>query len=123
MDQSFVNGRHGFVFHEACWSLLQKSWDPEGVPKRLLDVCKSLPLPRQGDCVSWGHDYGGLVVLDDQDRFPFEDWLTLRREREEQCLSAREDPYDVPAIQQLLKETTQDLSSGKEIHFTYIILI
>lgn len=76
--------------------------------------------------VSWGHDYGRLVILKDEDRFPWEDRLAERDERHsnlEHFLSAKEDPYDVPAIQQLLMETAQNLSSEKEMNSLKTVLL
>ncbi|KAH9906634.1 hypothetical protein F4778DRAFT_722782 [Xylariomycetidae sp. FL2044] len=68
------NGRHGFIFHESCWSLLEKAFSPATVPiGRLYDVCLSLPHPLRSRCVSWGHDYGGLMLIDNRRRFPWED--------------------------------------------------
>ncbi|KAI9872224.1 MAG: hypothetical protein M1830_001894 [Pleopsidium flavum] len=114
MRQRPANGRYGFVFHEACGSLLQEVYHPEAVPlARLLEICKSLPFPLQGTGVSWGHDYGGLVLLDNQSHYPWEDQLVERDEDSIECQRARENPYDVPEIQQLLKEPPQSPPSRK----------
>jgi len=72
--QDPINGRYGFPFHEACWSLLEKAYSPELVPyKALFEVCRSLPFPSAGTTLSWGHDFGGLVFVDNQHRYPWED--------------------------------------------------
>lgn len=108
MRQRVANGRHGFIFHEACWSLLQEAYHPEAVRlARLLEVCRSLPFPLQGTGVSWGHDYGGLVLLDSQSYYPWEERLIERHEGSITCQHAKENPYDVLEIQRLLKEPPQ----------------
>jgi hypothetical protein len=66
MQQDPLNGRHGFILHDACWHLLRKAFQPsEILLERLVKVCESLPFPLRGNVVSWGHDYGGLHFLDD----------------------------------------------------------
>lgn len=108
MRQREVNGWHGFVFHEACWSLLQEAYHPKAIPlARLLEVCRSLPFPLQGTGVSWGHDYGGLVLLDNQSHYPWEDRLIERHDDSITYRHAKENPYDVLEIQRLLKEPPQ----------------
>lgn len=116
MRQSPVNGKHGFVFHEACWSLLLEVYYPESVPlARLMEIFKSLPFPLRGFGVSWGHDYGGLVHLHKQNHHPWEDQLVEREEDSIVCLYAKENPHDVPEIQQLLKEFPRSPPTGYEI--------
>jgi hypothetical protein len=67
-------GRHGFVFHDACWSLLEQASHPTPVSlERLLDVCSSLSVPRECRAPSWGHDFGGAAVVDNIHHFPWED--------------------------------------------------
>ncbi|KAI1879457.1 hypothetical protein JX265_002411 [Neoarthrinium moseri] len=68
------NGRYGFIFHESCWSILERAANPTGIPyARLYEICLSLPRPLESSCVSWGHNYGGLVAIDDQHYFPWEE--------------------------------------------------
>jgi hypothetical protein len=101
MRQHPLNGRHGFVLHDACWHLLQRAFQPVEIPlKRLFEVCESLPFPLRGNGICWGHDYGGLLVLDSQDRYPWEDRLVGHRHRT--SLYAKENPYNVPEIPALL---------------------
>ena len=80
MEQEPVEGRHGFVVHDACWRLLRAALDPQPVPLvRLFRLCKSLPSPT-GEYLCWGHSYNGLRDMGNSDA----------------------DPYDVPEISQLL---------------------
>lgn len=116
MKQHATHGRHGFVFHEACWSLLQHVYNPETIPlARLLEVCKSLPFPLRATGVGWGHDYDGLAFLDYENNYPWGDRLIERDEDSITCQRARENPYDVPEIQRLLKERPQSPPRGKEL--------
>ncbi|KAK4141964.1 uncharacterized protein C8A04DRAFT_38624 [Dichotomopilus funicola] len=68
-----VDGRRGFVFHEVCWSLLEKAYHlAQIVPiHRVWEVCNSIPLSMAGDSLNWGHDYGGLAIQRDN-FFPWE---------------------------------------------------
>jgi len=68
-----VNGRRGIIFHDSCWSLLRQAVHPAQVPlARLFEICDSLPLARFGHCLDWGHDYGGVLPLRGEERFPWE---------------------------------------------------
>ncbi|KAH9216177.1 hypothetical protein DL95DRAFT_498506 [Leptodontidium sp. 2 PMI_412] len=97
-----VNGQYGFPFHEACWSLLEKAHFPEPIPcKALFEICRSLPFPSEGTGLSWGHDFEGLLLVDNQDRYPWEDRFVDRDYYWELSLGAKNDPYHVPEIQQL----------------------
>jgi hypothetical protein len=107
MKQTKVNGRHGFVFHDACWSLLDKACHPDPVPyERLFKICDSLPFPLESIAISWGHDYGGPVIIDSEGYYPWEDRF---RDREypapDPVLSAN--PYNVPEIEQVLTAVPQ----------------
>lgn len=62
----------GFVFHDACWRVLQEVFHSLPIPLgRLLDVFWSLPNePTQP--AFWGHDYGGVALVNTRDYFPWE---------------------------------------------------
>jgi hypothetical protein len=69
-----INGKRGFVFHDACWSLLEQAFRPAPIPNvRLFEVCDSLPLVMAGDSINWGHDYGGLAIIREEHFFPWEE--------------------------------------------------
>jgi hypothetical protein len=100
MRQHPLNGRHGFVLHDTCWHLLQRAFQPSETPlERLLEICESLPFPLRGNGVCWGHDYRGLLTLDDQDHYPWEDRLYYSPKIH---LYAKENLYNVPEIPVLL---------------------
>lgn len=68
------DGRHGFLFHVACWALLERYCHPDPVElPRLFEVLNSLPFPLESTAINWGHDYGGLVLIHDQYHYPWED--------------------------------------------------
>ncbi|KAK3178681.1 hypothetical protein OEA41_000818 [Lepraria neglecta] len=103
MRQSPVNGRHGFVLHDACWCLLKVALDTESVPlERLFNICESLPFPLWWEGVCWDHDYGGLALIDEQGHYPWEDRLTEPTVYTKVHEYAQANPYDVPGISRLL---------------------
>ncbi|TDZ14321.1 hypothetical protein Cob_v012750 [Colletotrichum orbiculare MAFF 240422] len=107
MRQGEVNGKHGFIFHEACWCVLAKAFHPRPVPKtRLYDVCNSLPFPMNGTSLSWGHDYDGPVAVDNEHHFPWEDRYA-DRDYAEPYPAFTENPYDVSEAETVLAEAVE----------------
>ncbi|KAF6817714.1 F-box domain-containing protein, partial [Colletotrichum plurivorum] len=103
MRQLEVNGRYGFVFHEACWDILQKASDPRPVSvTRLFDICRSLPFPQLFSGLSWGHDHGGLVDIDDEHHFPWEEDRFTDSMYLEPDPVRGENPYEVPKVRVVL---------------------
>lgn len=93
-------GRAGFAFHAACWSLLEKAWAPEPVPcRRLFYACLSLPWSDTASCLIWDHDYGGMVSAE-PDTYPWEDLYVSHG-----LPCVRSDPFVVPEIQLLPHQT------------------
>jgi hypothetical protein len=108
LKQDAVNGRHGFIFHEACWSLLEEASRPAAVPlARLYHVCASLPLPIHFGGVSWGHDYAGAAVADNETRFPWEDRFEGREFPEPDPVFTA-NPYRVAVVDQILAEDPKE---------------
>ncbi|KAF2970831.1 hypothetical protein GQX73_g2783 [Xylaria multiplex] len=106
LRQPPVDGRYGFPLHEACWSLLEKAYSPEPVPREtLFRVYSSLPFPSLGRGLSWGDSHGGLVFIDNN-RYPWEDRY-IDRALDSVLPAARYDPYHVPEILQLRYEEPQ----------------
>ncbi|KAG8424320.1 hypothetical protein J3458_001123 [Metarhizium acridum] len=102
LRQRPVNGRYGFPFHEACWSLLAMVYSPEAIPCRVLfQVYKSLPCPSSGTGLSWGHGFGELITVSNQDCYPWEDRFVDRDGDAAQCEAARFDPYHISGIRLL----------------------
>ncbi|TKW48683.1 hypothetical protein CTA1_11015 [Colletotrichum tanaceti] len=108
MSQGEVNGRHGFVFHEACWDLLEKAFHPRKVLlSRLFDICSSLPFPMNGVSIGWGHDYGGPVLVDHEHHFPWEEDRSADREYLEPDPVLNANPFEVPEVQHILTEAPE----------------
>lgn len=107
MQQPDFNDRHGYIFHDACWQLLKMACHPAPVPiEKFHEVCASLPFPMQGTTVSWGHDFVGLVAIDNESRFPWED-RARNLDLSGGSTPANRDPLDVPEIKQILNECGQ----------------
>ncbi|TWU77003.1 hypothetical protein ED733_007548 [Metarhizium rileyi] len=105
-----IDGRYGFPFHEACWSLLEEAYSPSPIPqRRLFEVCRSLPFSHRLSCITWGHDFGGVIAADDNS-YPWEDLFV-----DKNLAFARHNPYLVPEIQQLPYETPQSPNIFKSI--------
>ena len=74
MDENPAYGPHGYLVHDACWCLLQYNFAMDALAhRRLYEICQSLPTPLCCAKLSWGHDYGGLVVQNDMNFYPWED--------------------------------------------------
>ncbi|KAK4243852.1 hypothetical protein C7999DRAFT_17857 [Corynascus novoguineensis] len=122
MKQCEINGRHGFVFHDACWSLLERAFHPAPVlHKRIFEVCDSLPFVMAGDSMNWGHDYGGLAILMDSTHFfPWEERFADREFPDgwfNTPFSA--DPITVSEVDEILTESpTCTPPSSKDILLT-----
>ena len=109
MKQLPENNRHGYIVHDACWCLLQKVVEPDDIPlERLHRICGSLPFPIQGIGVSWGHDYRGLNIIDNQNYYPWEDRLVEQYRKSEAYHYARYNPYDVPELHELLSISSRE---------------
>ena len=104
-DAYFFGVRHPFVFHESCWSLLQAAYSGEPVPlTRFHEVCSSLLFPYDQTSLVWGHDYGGLLRVDDQLYPPWENQSLRNNTGSVEWACAEHDPYDSSTVQRLLKQ-------------------
>ena len=103
MRQSPWDGRHGFIFHAVCYSILQKFFGSREVPvARLNEVCRSFPFQYLG--LSWGHEYGGIVRVDGKNQCPWEDQYLDEVEQPE-LSHQRADPWNVREVKGLLQGT------------------
>ncbi|KAF2258001.1 hypothetical protein CC78DRAFT_157752 [Lojkania enalia] len=103
MRQAPLHGRHGFVLHDACWMLLRRAWGPEEIRiDRLVEMCESIPFPLRTNGLGWQHCYGGLLSLDTQNYFPWQETLFQPREATSVFLDAAANPYDVPTLPEIL---------------------
>lgn len=113
MTQDPVKKRHGFIFHEACWTIMEKVHHPQAIPySRLYEVCKSMPFPLQGTGLSLGHDFGGLVPIDNENYYPWEDRVFERAPNSRQRQIASKNPLNVPEMEQLLRKQPQQQATS-----------
>lgn len=115
MGYGEVNGRRGFVFHDACWSLVKQAYHPAPVPhERLFEVLDSLPIVMAGDSIDWGHDYGGLAILQDgNDYFPWEYLRFSDRQFRDgwSNIPYSANPLAISAVEEILAEAAQSSPS------------
>ena len=103
MQQCSDNGRHGFVLHDSCWSLLQKASEPTLISiHRLVEVCESLPFPLRTSTVCWGHDFGGLWAIRSRNAFAWQEEFFQPRQPSTVFWDGLEDPFDVSCIPKML---------------------
>lgn len=110
----------GFLFHEACWELLQRMLYPATVSvEYLYDICLSFPA-NVGGWLDWGHRYGGLMDQLPHEGYPFEDLYIvgfMKRylgDKDSPLTYAMCDPSDVPELEQALLDTRERQESLSE---------
>lgn len=101
----------GFLFHDACWELLQRLLYPIAVSaETLYDICLSCPVDVAG-WLDWGHSYGGLMDRLPRAGYPWEDVYIVgfvKRylgDMNSPLSFAVADPLDVPEIHEALVDT------------------
>ncbi|KAK4167449.1 hypothetical protein QBC43DRAFT_376620 [Cladorrhinum sp. PSN259] len=105
------NDRRGSVFHDACWSLLERAFHPAPAPLvRLFNVCNSLDFVLARGMLDWGHDYRGLAILDTESFFPWEQRLAQRAFPDGWSdVPYSADPLIIPEIDQILTEPPSEV--------------
>ncbi|KAF2969481.1 hypothetical protein GQX73_g4090 [Xylaria multiplex] len=74
-SQPEFNDLRDFIFHDACWRLLEASLSASAVPAtlgRIFEVIQSLPFPSRESLNGWGHRLGDPAVAKG-DFLPWED--------------------------------------------------
>ncbi|KAI1841405.1 hypothetical protein JX266_012416 [Neoarthrinium moseri] len=91
----------GFVFHEACWAVLEQAVTPASVdvPALWRVLCS---VPCGSDVPNWGHNYGGLYMGTMRDQTKGEHFVLLGRNSNLVIPSTFSDPYKVPEIERLV---------------------
>ncbi|OAX84059.1 hypothetical protein ACJ72_01563 [Emergomyces africanus] len=110
--------RNGFVFHDACWSILQKVYQDKQIPlARILEVFHSLPVSLTDNVPNRDHNYGGLVTLDDRCFLWFDE---LKRKSilspKQQRLHPKANPYEMVDIDDFLKDIQRSPPGSKSIY-------
>lgn len=103
-------GRHSFIMHDTCYSLLAQFLHPKPIPvARLLEACRSCPiLCYSTPYLSWSsdHDYGGMILLSNYHPWDEPDVITAM----DKC-SGHGDPWSIPELIQRLKSLQLDASA------------
>jgi hypothetical protein len=105
MEADPYGGRHSFIMHASCCSLLAQFFHPKPIPvARLVEACRTC-LVLRGDYLGWGpgHDYGGIIKL--RNRFPWDE----PDDYENDTARDPEDPWSIPELTRHLKRATQSI--------------
>lgn len=103
MPRPSHEGRHGFIFHDTCWDMLERAMYPTPVPlQRLFDICMSLPIPPHLNEPCWGHDYGGAWGVNNDNFFPWEEERFEVSWGGDRAPVTSYDPYNVAAPDRIL---------------------
>ncbi|KIN05305.1 hypothetical protein OIDMADRAFT_78515, partial [Oidiodendron maius Zn] len=110
-----------FILHASCCLLLEEYFSPAPIPiARLVEVCKSCPLDFDFHrCISWGHDYGGRVELDNFYPWEEKDVSTIIRIEDDLEPNYQEaDPCRLLDLNKLVQ--TANLAKSKQLSSTAI---
>ncbi|CAJ2499818.1 Uu.00g026710.m01.CDS01 [Anthostomella pinea] len=91
----------GFLFHDACWQLLEQASAPHKVDvKALWRILLSVPCA--SDLPNWGHNYGGLYLGVTNDSVRGEHFVLLGATSHLIIPSTFSDPFKVPELSDIL---------------------
>jgi hypothetical protein len=91
----------GFLFHEACWSVLEQASKPGDVDIEILwrVLCS---VPCGSELPNWGHNYGGLYMGTMRDQARGEHFVLLGRNSNLVIPSTFSNPFKVPELESLV---------------------
>ncbi|KAI0171281.1 hypothetical protein BJ166DRAFT_218410 [Pestalotiopsis sp. NC0098] len=91
----------GFLFHEACWSVLEQAVKPREVdiPTIWRILCS---VPCGSELPNWGHNYGGLYMGTMRDQARGEHFVLLGRNSNLVIPSTFSNPFRVPDLEKLV---------------------
>lgn len=91
----------GFLFHEACWSVLEQALKPSEVDIAALwrILCS---VPCGSELPNWGHNYGGLYMGTMRDQARGEHFVLLGRNSNLVIPSTFSNPFRVPELERLV---------------------
>ncbi|KAK9775437.1 hypothetical protein SCAR479_07826 [Seiridium cardinale] len=91
----------GFLFHEACWAVLEQAVGPRGVDiEALWRILCSVPCG--SELPNWGHNYGGLYMGTMRDQSRGEHFVLLGRNSNLVIPSTFSNPFKVPELERLV---------------------
>lgn len=115
-----VDGLHGFILHDACWDILQKAGEPEGLSfDRLVSICESVPFPLISYELNWGHEYEGFLKRDTDGAYPWSERFSLSSLEDDYNLGAMDDlsdGCDIPSVLSTAKPCHPEISSWAAGH-------
>ncbi|KAI0126950.1 hypothetical protein BJ170DRAFT_630575 [Xylariales sp. AK1849] len=92
----------GFLFHEACWGVLEQAARPGEVDiGALWRILYSVPCG--SELPNWGHNYGGLYMGTMKDQARGEHFVLLGRNSNLVIPSTFANPYRVPELESLVR--------------------
>ncbi|KAI1173995.1 F-box domain-containing protein [Nemania sp. FL0916] len=108
MTQEERNGRHGFVFHDACWRIFQKNLGYQGTHAQegyLFQICRSFPFQLRGTQIAWGADADNFELPDHYFSWEVDYDISEVLEADE---TQTQNPYDnITEIDQILDESPE----------------
>ena len=91
----------GFLFHEACWGLLEQASEPDLVSVEALWRIL-LSVPCGSELPNWGHNYGGLFVGTTKDLSKGEHFVLMGPNSNLVIPSTFSNPFKVPEMEKLV---------------------
>ncbi|RYP58403.1 hypothetical protein DL769_008967 [Monosporascus sp. CRB-8-3] len=116
-EQACYTEAWGFLFHDACWRLLEQAYAPDAVDVATLwRVLLSVPCAR--DLPNWGHNYGRLFLVGSPAaKNPRtgrqQSFMRLRAPVSFIIPSTYSDPFDVPELAGTVRATIR-IGTGEE---------
>ncbi|KAK8061458.1 hypothetical protein PG994_007824 [Apiospora phragmitis] len=89
----------GFLFHEACWALLEQALKPDDM-NALWRVLQSVPCGTE--LPNWGHNYGGLYMGTVKDLCKGEHFVLMGPNSNLVIPSTYANPFRIPEVQKIV---------------------
>ncbi|KAK8000264.1 F-box domain-containing protein [Apiospora arundinis] len=97
----------GFLFHEACWALLEQALKPDDAAGGVVDMIDALwrilqSVPCGSELPNWGHNYGGLYMGTVKDLCKGEHFVLMGPNSNLVIPSTYANPFRIPEIQKVV---------------------
>lgn len=97
----------GFLFHEACWALLEQALKPDDAAGGAVDMIDALwrvlqSVPCGSELPNWGHNYGGLYMGTVKDLCKGEHFVLMGPNSNLVIPSTYANPFRVPEVQKVV---------------------
>ena len=108
MKEPPEHGRHGFIFHNACWCILRKSCGPTSVSLyRFLEIYESLPHSTELTGVYWGHGYGGIYAIGESNAYAWQEHFPVKHQVPKAFWDGLQGPLNVSGVPEMLLARAQ----------------